>query len=89
MVFVSRDGQLVSESDGWSLQKLKRTFWNFVDGFLLFFQTLLPINANPRGHRYVTEYGSSQRSGGSVQRRIGRPGNVSGIAAPPCGAGGG
>lgn len=23
-----------------------------------------------------------------TQRRIGRPGNVSGVAAPPCGAGG-
>lgn len=89
MVYVSSDGQLQSASDGWSLQRLKRTFWNFVDGFLLFFQTLLPVG-NPRGNRYVTEYGRQQPSGGAVQRRIGRPGNVSGITAPPaCGPSGG
>lgn len=86
MVYISSSGQLQGDQ-GWSLQKLKRTFWNFVDGFLLFFQTLIPINTiNPRGQRYVTQYGPS---GATTQRRIGRPGAVSGVAAPPCAPGGG
>ncbi|XP_057376281.1 selenoprotein K-like [Daphnia carinata] len=87
MVYISAGGQVV-QNDGWSIQKVKRTFWNFVDGVLLFFQTLISPASNRRGSRYVTQYGAPGSSGRS-QRRIGRPGNVSGVAAPPCGAGGG
>merc|ERR1712189_157957 len=36
MVYISSNGQ-VQDSHGWSLQNVKRTFWNLIDGVLLFF----------------------------------------------------
>ncbi|KAK4002279.1 hypothetical protein OUZ56_004117 [Daphnia magna] len=88
MVYISAGGQVV-QNDGWSIQKVKRTFWNFVDDlFYTSFQTLISPASNRRGGRYVTQYGAPGSSGRS-QRQIGRPGNVSGVAAPPCGTSGG
>merc|ERR1711911_29291 len=92
MVYISPDGR-VEDPNTWSIAKAKRIFWNFVDGVILFVQTLVNPNASRRGDRYVTQYGApSSRSSGlyssNTQRRIGRPGGVGGASPPPVSAGG-
>merc|ERR1711911_34147 len=90
MVYISSNGQ-VQDSNSWSFQNIKRTFWNFIDGCLLFFQTLVMPNSSRRGDRYVTSIGAP-RSGlfnnSRTERRIGRPASCSGVAPPPAGGGG-
>merc|ERR1712189_114557 len=90
MVYISSNGQ-VQDSHGWSLQNVKRTFWNFIDGVLLFFQTLVMPNSSRRGDRYVTSIGAP-RSGlynnSRTERRIGRPATSCGVSAPPAMGGG-
>lgn len=47
------------------------------------------IFSNIYTYLYISYFYGGIFSGSGTQRRIGRPGNVSGVAAPPCGTGGG
>lgn len=90
MTYISANGNLARDGQGWSLSRVPDLFWGLANFIVLFFQTLINPELSSRGNRYVSDYRAPGRGlpPGPPRRRFGGLPRSGGASAPPVSGGG-